>query len=168
MSLYGALFTGVSGLSAQSNAMGIISDNIANVNTIGYKKIESRFSSLVTKETTLTTHSPGGVRSLPYFRVDQQGLLQGSTSGTDLAIAGDGMFVVQEQAQATLGSSYLFTRAGSFNPDNEGNLVNAAELREELELDGSIFQTTSDTEVILHLMARNPRADVAEALLEAL
>jgi amidophosphoribosyltransferase len=51
---------------------------------------------------------------------------------------------------------------------HNGNLVNAAELRQELELDGSIFQTTSDTEVILHLMARNPRKDVVEALLEAL
>ncbi|MFQ5526858.1 MAG: amidophosphoribosyltransferase [Thermoanaerobaculia bacterium] len=51
---------------------------------------------------------------------------------------------------------------------HNGNLVNAASLRQELEQDGSIFQTTSDTEVILHLMARNPRADVAEALMEAL
>ncbi len=51
---------------------------------------------------------------------------------------------------------------------HNGNLVNAAELRAALEQDGSIFQTTSDTEVILHLMARNPRADVAEALIEAL
>ena len=51
---------------------------------------------------------------------------------------------------------------------HNGNLVNAAELRQELELQGAIFQTTSDTEVILHLMARNPRADVAEALIAAL
>ncbi|MEM7569944.1 MAG: flagellar basal body protein, partial [Pseudomonadota bacterium] len=42
MSLYSALFSGVSGLSAYSNAMGVISDNITNVNTIGYKDSESR------------------------------------------------------------------------------------------------------------------------------
>ena len=125
MSLYGALFAGVSGLGAQSNSLGIISDNIANVNTVGYKKIETRFSSLVTKETTLTLHSPGGVIASPYTRVDQQGLLQGSASQTDLAVAGDGMFVVHEQQTPTLGSNYLFTRAGSFNPDENGDLVNA-------------------------------------------
>ncbi len=51
---------------------------------------------------------------------------------------------------------------------HNGNLVNAVELRQELEADGSIFQTTSDTEVILHLMARNPRRDVVESLLLAL
>ncbi len=51
---------------------------------------------------------------------------------------------------------------------HNGNLVNAADLRQELELSGSIFQTTSDTEVILHLMARNPREDVVEALIGAL
>ncbi len=51
---------------------------------------------------------------------------------------------------------------------HNGNLVNAAQLRHELEQDGSIFQTTSDTEVILHLMARNPRRDVVESLLIAL
>lgn len=51
---------------------------------------------------------------------------------------------------------------------HNGNLTNGMEIRERLEKDGSIFQTTSDTEVILHLMARNPRADVVEALLLAL
>ncbi|HKQ60334.1 MAG TPA: amidophosphoribosyltransferase [Candidatus Polarisedimenticolaceae bacterium] len=51
---------------------------------------------------------------------------------------------------------------------HNGNLVNAAGLREELEADGSIFQTTSDTEVILHLAARARAADVVDALVEAL
>jgi amidophosphoribosyltransferase len=51
---------------------------------------------------------------------------------------------------------------------HNGNLVNAVELRQRLERDGAIFQTTSDTEVILHLMARNPRADVVESFLLAL
>ena len=126
MSLYGALFAGVSGLSAQSNAMGMISDNIANVNTVGYKRLEARFSSLVTQETTLTQHSPGGVTASPYSRIEQQGLLQGSSSNTDLAIAGEGFFVVHEQANPSLGSNFLFTRAGSFNPDQNGDLRNAA------------------------------------------
>ncbi len=51
---------------------------------------------------------------------------------------------------------------------HNGNLVNAVELRQELEAEGSIFQTTSDTEVILHLMARHPRPDVVDSLMLAL
>ena len=128
MSLYGALFTGVSGLNAQSNAIGIISDNIANVNTIGYKHIETRFSSLVTREVVLTEHSPGGVLSSPYFANDQQGLLQATTNVTDLSITGDGMFVVNDQPNPAIGAKFLFTRAGQFTADKDGNLANAAGL----------------------------------------
>ena len=62
----------------------------------------------------------------------------------------------------------VMTSMGPLALVHNGNLVNARELREELEKSGSIFQTTSDTEVILHLMARNPRADVVESLMEAL
>ncbi len=62
----------------------------------------------------------------------------------------------------------VMTSMGPLALVHNGNLVNAPELRQELEKSGSIFQTTSDTEVILHLMARNPRADVVESLMEAL
>ena len=85
MSIYGAMFAGVSGLAAQSNALSMISDNIANVNTVGYKGVSARFSTLVTQAATQTTHTPGGVTSAPYSYIDRQGLLQGSASGTDLA-----------------------------------------------------------------------------------
>ena len=126
MSIYGAMFAGVSGLTAQSNALGMISDNIANVNTIGYKGVEARFSTLVTQAATQTTHTPGGVRSSPFSHIDRQGLLQASSSVTDLAIAGRGFFVVHEESTPSLGSNYLFTRAGQFSPDENGDLVNAA------------------------------------------
>jgi flagellar hook protein FlgE len=126
MSIYGAMFAGVSGLTAQSNALGMISDNIANVNTIGYKGTSARFSTLVTQAATVTTHTPGGVTSSPYSYINRQGLLQGSASGTDLAVAGQGFFVVNVAATPGFGDEYYFTRAGSFNPDQSGNLVNAA------------------------------------------
>jgi flagellar hook protein FlgE len=126
MSIYGAMFAGVSGLAAQSNALGMISDNIANVNTIGYKGTTARFSTLVTQAATQTTHTPGGVMSTPYSFINRQGLLQGSSSGTDLAVAGQGFFVVNESATPGFGDDFYFTRAGSFNPDQNGNLVNAA------------------------------------------
>ncbi len=60
------------------------------------------------------------------------------------------------------------TSMGPLGIVHNGNLVNAVEIRERLEHEGSIFQTTSDSEVILHLMAKNPRLDVVESLLEAL
>ena len=126
MSIYGALFAGVSGLAAQSNALGMISDNIANVNTVGYKGVSARFSTLVTQAATQTTHTPGGVSSNPYSYINRQGLLQGTSSGTDLAVAGQGFFVVNESANPGFGDDFYFTRAGSFNPDQNGNLVNAA------------------------------------------
>ena len=126
MSIYGAMFSGVSGLAAQSNALGMISDNIANVNTVGYKGVSARFSTLVTQAATQTTHTPGGVTSAPYSFIDRQGLLQGTASGTDLAVAGQGFFVVNESSTPGFGDDYFFTRAGSFNPDESGNLVNAA------------------------------------------
>lgn len=126
MSIYGAMFAGVSGLAAQSNSLSMISDNIANVNTIGYKGVSARFSTLVTQAATETTHTPGGVSSSPYSFIDRQGLLQGSASGTDLAVAGQGFFVVNEAATPGFGDDFYFTRAGSFNPDQNGNLVNTA------------------------------------------
>jgi len=60
------------------------------------------------------------------------------------------------------------TSMGPLGVVHNGNLTNAIEIRDELERDGAIFQTTSDTEVILHLMARRPRESVVESLMEAL
>ena len=60
------------------------------------------------------------------------------------------------------------TSMGPLGVVHNGNLVNAIEIRDRLEREGSIFQTTSDTEVVLHLMARNPRQDVVESLMVAL
>lgn len=65
MSLFGALQSGISGLAAQSTAMGAISDNISNVNTIGYKNNSVAFQTLVTKQTSSSHYSPGGVQPVP-------------------------------------------------------------------------------------------------------
>ncbi len=125
MSLYGALFSGVSGLTAQSSAMGAISDNITNVSTIGYKGTTVNFQTLVTKQTSSTFYSAGGVQSSPRQQTDVQGLLQSSTSSTDVAISGNGFFVVNEANTPGVSDPYLFTRAGSFIQDDEGFLKNA-------------------------------------------
>ena len=74
MSIFGALFSGVSGLGAQAQAMGMLADNITNVNTTGYKETSARFSSLVTASAVISKHSPGGVQSTPQQFIDRQGL----------------------------------------------------------------------------------------------
>ena len=126
MSLYGALFSGVSGLTAQSSAMGAISDNITNVSTIGYKGTTVNFQTLVTKQTSSTFYSAGGVQSKPRQQTDVQGLLQASTSSTDVAMSGGGFFVVNQANTPGISDPYLYTRAGSFIQDDQGFLKNSA------------------------------------------
>jgi flagellar hook protein FlgE len=126
MGIYGALFSGVTGLFAQSQALGVISDNISNVNTVGYKSTKAQFSTLVTRSPTPTSYAPGGVRSSPYAMIDRQGLLQASDAPTDIAVSGGGFFVVNEAAAAGVGDDFMYTRAGAFAPDADGNLRNTA------------------------------------------
>ncbi|MEM9670836.1 MAG: flagellar hook protein FlgE [Pseudomonadota bacterium] len=124
MSLFGALFSGVTGLSAQSQSMGMISDNISNVSTTAYKGAVADFSSLVTTTAGVTTFAPGGVQSNTNFEISRQGLIEPSTSPTDVAIVGDGFFVVSDQSDDT--GDQLYTRAGSFKTDALGNMRNSA------------------------------------------
>jgi flagellar hook protein FlgE len=125
MSIYGALFSGVSGLTANASALGIISDNIANINTIGFKDTQARFSTLVTSPAGDHSYSPGGVQITPGQNIDKQGLLQASESPTDLAITGRGFFVTSSSSTPGQGES-RFTRSGSFRTNEEGFLRNAA------------------------------------------
>lgn len=124
MSLFGALFSGVSGLQSQSSSMGAIADNVTNVNTIGYKSTQVNFKTLITAQTSLTQYSPGGVQSSPRQSIDLQGLLQATTSSTDVGISGQGFFVTNAVAEAGSNDLFTYTRAGSFKVDNEGFLQN--------------------------------------------
>lgn len=126
MSLYGAMFSGVSGLNAQSQAMGVISDNISNVNTTGYKSSASRFATMVTQQSLANSYAPGGVLFNRQSLIDHQGLLQATGSATDIGIAGNGMFVVQGTTNPTTTDPFFYTRAGSFTPDQSGFLRNTA------------------------------------------
>src|SRR6266478_3333483 len=94
MSINSALLAGVSGLIANSSALAAISDNIANVNTTGYKRNQVNFTNLVTSQAVAGRYSAGGVQGTTHQYVSQQGLIQSASSTTDLAISGDGFFVV--------------------------------------------------------------------------
>lgn len=105
--------------------MSIISDNIANVNTNGYKAGSASFSTLVTKQTSSTAYSSGGVQCRNRTGIDAQGLLSGTTRSTDLGISGNGFFVTTTTSNPGAEDLYSYTRAGSFEVDENGYLRNA-------------------------------------------
>jgi len=120
MSLYGMMRTGVSGMNAQANRLSTVADNIANSDTTGYKRSSAEFSTLV-MPTVGGAYNSGGVNTTIRSAISSQGVLQYTTSVSDLAVNGEGFFVVQNPS----GTPFL-TRAGAFVPDAEGKLVNAA------------------------------------------
>ena len=124
MSLFGAMQSGISGMTAQSNAMGAISDNISNVNTVGYKGTSVSFQTLVTKQTSSNFYSPGGVQPVSKQGVDVQGLLSSATSSTSIAVSGNGYFVVNQAVHPQEGDAWAYTRAGDFSVDTTGHLKN--------------------------------------------
>jgi len=119
MSVYGLMRTGASGMAAQGNRLGAVADNVANVNTTGYKRASTEFSTLVLGE-NLSEYQSGGVETDVRYAISRQGNLQSTSSVTDLAINGQGFFLVAN------GDAVALTRAGSFVPDGDGLLVNAA------------------------------------------
>jgi flagellar hook protein FlgE len=125
MSINSALLAGVSGLVANSSALAAISDNIANVNTVAYKRNQVNFANVVTAQAVKGKYSAGGVQGVTRQFVSQQGLIQASGSSTDLAVSGDGFFVVTNKGGGlTAADPRSFTRQGSFSVDADGYLVN--------------------------------------------
>ncbi|MBY5395740.1 flagellar hook protein FlgE [Rhizobium leguminosarum] len=120
MSIFGSMKTAVSGMNAQANRLSTVADNIANVNTTGYKAVSTSFSSLVLPSSG-GNYNSGGVQTSVRQAVSDQGDISYTTSSTDLAISGDGFFIVQGPD-----GTPVLTRAGDFTKDDEGNLVNAA------------------------------------------
>jgi flagellar hook protein FlgE len=130
MSLFGAMTTAIGGLTAQSRALGHISDNVANSQTIGFKRIDTNFVSYVTNSTQ-RIHAPGSVVARPDYTHNLQGTIEQTENRTALAIAGHGFFTVAAQngevnGQPTFDQRQFYTRAGDFTLDRNGYLVNSA------------------------------------------
>ncbi|MGE0768256.1 MAG: flagellar hook protein FlgE [Hyphomicrobiaceae bacterium] len=119
MSIGGLMRTSVSGMAAQSNRLSAVSENIANASTVGYKSSKAEFSSLLL-DTPNSSYSSGGVDTTIRREISRQGVLQGSSSYSDIAIRGDGFFLVQDS-----GGTVSLTRAGAFVLDDAGQLVNS-------------------------------------------
>ncbi len=120
MGILSSLYTGVSGLSAQGEALSVIGDNIANANTVGFKSSRAEFSDIYSKSLKgiLGGNQIGrGVKIGAVSPILVQGNIDATEKATDLAISGEGYFVLK----GTDGVS--FTRDGSLHFDREGYLV---------------------------------------------
>jgi flagellar hook protein FlgE len=107
-------------MTAQANRLGAVADNIANSSTTGYKRASTEFSSLIL-ESGNSAYVSGSVETTIRHGISEQGAFKFTTSVTDLAIKGNGFFVVSDPGGAT-----FLTRAGSFVTDGGGDLINAA------------------------------------------
>jgi flagellar hook protein FlgE len=130
MSLFGAMNTAISGLSAQSNAFGNISDNVANSQTVGFKRVDTSFIDYLTTSNA-TQNNSGAVVARPDYVNNVQGTITQTDNPLGLAIAGQGFFAVSQQTgQAnnipTFNAQQYYTRAGDFQMDKNGYLVNSA------------------------------------------
>jgi flagellar hook protein FlgE len=130
MGIFDALTTAVAGLQAQSFALQNISGNIANSQTTGYKEIDTSFADLVS-QASLNLQSPDGVVANSVATNSVQGTIQSTSVATDMAINGDGYFIV-EQPIGTVDNEPQFngvnyyTRAGNFQLNQNGYMVNGA------------------------------------------
>ncbi|CCD02827.1 exported protein of unknown function (plasmid) [Azospirillum baldaniorum] len=121
MSITSAMYSATSGLMAQSKALASISSNIANSSTTGFKSTGTNFNSYINKTSTIDEQT-GGVLATTYRNISAQGEIQSSAVSTNMAINGEGFFVVSEE---TADGTVAFTRNGSFSTDAQGYLSNS-------------------------------------------
>ncbi|MBI3090206.1 MAG: flagellar hook protein FlgE [Candidatus Tectomicrobia bacterium] len=121
MSITSALFSGSSGLAANGSALAVIGNNIANVNTVGFKSSRSEFQDILSEGLEGGSGSAqigGGVELANIRQMFTQGSFESTNSSTDLAIDGDGFFIMRK------GDLRTYTRAGMFRLDKNKQLVN--------------------------------------------
>ncbi|HEX8665866.1 MAG TPA: flagellar hook-basal body complex protein [Beijerinckiaceae bacterium] len=130
MGIFGAMTTAVSGLRAQSYALENISGNIANSQTTGYKRLDTSFVDLI-PELPYRHELAGSVLGFSRLTNTIQGDLQSTGIPTNMALNGEGYFIVQERSgtannRPIFGGADLYTRRGDFTMDKDGFLVNGA------------------------------------------
>jgi flagellar hook protein FlgE len=121
MSMGGILGAAASGISAQSIRLTAIADNVANASTTGYKNDTAGFYSMVEQVASPSNYNATGVSAVVRHNIATQGVVDTTNSPTDLAVQGNGFFVVTDGS-----GSVSLTRSGSFVPDAQGRLVNGA------------------------------------------
>jgi flagellar hook protein FlgE len=151
MSILRSLNIGVSGLRANSDGLNVAGDNIANVNTVGFKRSRGVFEDMLGHSIASsgpTQEAGAGSRMAHVEQLFSEGALVTTDSPTDLAISGDGFFAVKGNLQGAQGQYY--TRAGQFHVDANGFLVNPDNLRLQgysAQPNGTIGATVGDLNV---------------------
>ncbi len=123
MSLSSSLFTGTSGLKNMGNALQVVGNNIANLNTIGFKKGRATFADTLYESVATQAGASQMGRGMAVGDVSQnfaQGSFESTGNTTDISIGGDGFFVMRQSNSENM----FYTRAGNFFFDKEGQLVN--------------------------------------------
>jgi len=174
-----SLFSGVSGLQSHQVAMDVESNNIANVNTTGYKYSRANFSDLLAQTKAIATAPQGqlggknpvqvglGSSVSSMTRIFSQGSVENSDKNTDVAIQGDGFFIISPDS----GNTYKYTRAGDFKFDASGNFVDnngyvaQGWLRDETT--GNVDSTAPITSINIPPGLTTPASATQEVVLKA-
>lgn len=122
MSILTSMYSGASGLQAHSLGLAVLGDNVANVNTVGYKASRGTFSDVLGMAINGNQQIGLGVRFGGVEQVFTQGSFANTGRTTDMALEGNGFFVVSGNHNGQSGN--FFTRAGQFRVDAQGMLVN--------------------------------------------
>ena len=130
MSLFGAMNTAISGLTAQSAAFSNIGDNVANSQTVGFKRVDTSFEDLLT-QSNATVNQSGAVVARPDYANTVQGTVTQTDKPLDLAISGQGFFTVSSQVGENKGVPVFdalpeYTREGDFALNKDNYLVNSS------------------------------------------
>lgn len=159
MSISSAMFAGVSGLVCNGLAMGVVGDNIANINTTGFKYSRAHFQDLLSQVMTLSSGINQMGKGTQIAQIDaiySQGAFQASADPTDVAINGNGFFILKNPDTGGL----YYTRDGNFHIDKDGYLINATGYRVQGK---AINQTTGaasgiDTNIVIDQNYSAPQA----------
>lgn len=143
MSLSSAMNAAVAALQAQSSALSLISYNIANADTTGFKASSASFSSLLSSSGS-STDTSGSVAYSTRTAITTAGQSETTSNATDLSISGDGFFVVSDGGTST---ETYYTRAGDFDIDDDGYLVSNGYylMGWKTDTDGTVIGTTSSS-----------------------
>ncbi|NLT22802.1 MAG: flagellar hook protein FlgE [Syntrophorhabdus sp.] len=154
-----SFFSGISGLIANSSSINVVGNNIANVNTVGFKASRATFEDVLYQSISGTSGSSQVGRGTALSSVDTtfgQGSFESTSESTDLAIGGKGFFIVRSEESQT----NYYTRAGQFRFDADGYMTNpAGEILQGRQID----RTTNapygvDTDIIISQAPSEPRA----------
>jgi len=159
-----SLYTAVSGMDANSTALSVIGDNIANMNTVGFKASDVTFGDVLSQSINDVGGQSQVGRGVEVTSVTpnfSQGSFQTTTNGLDMAIDGDGFFMVNE------GGVRSYTRAGQFSLDKSGNIVNPEGLVVQgylADAAGNITGTIGNLQIAASQSPANPTTKASVAI----